>query len=290
VPYRRKSSSTSIRKFLNCIFTVVTCHKWPPQKALRSSLEHGPRQWQRSHSSSRTTHILYISPSMNIDTSSQKQLPLETSMSYLVIHSKAIVAERLSNNHVSQLATSTVCNNTLYIILYKPHRPPHYSCNSTNNHQEKASKTTAFKKRVCSSNQENTCSYQSCSMNLSRYRGWPLHCISKPYMQTNLCTFSLSPSNKEKANKVSIVCRYSKSSHLSCICRPLIPPTKKQTNKQKSITYTIYLHSFLSSFCSTLTVKPKANLQITTNPNYFPTNLKKYLVSCPYQNQHRTCK
>jgi hypothetical protein len=117
-----------------------------------------------------------------------------------------------------------------------------------------------------------------------------LHCISKPYVLSDLSTLSQGTSSKEKANEIRIVSRSSHRSHLSSICRTLIPPTEKLSKKQDSITHTIYQHCFLCSFCSALTMKPESNLQITTNSNHFPTYLKCYQIICSYQLQHRTSK
>jgi hypothetical protein len=95
--------------------------------------------------------------------------------------------------------------------LNQPHCPPHQTCNSTNHQQYSTCINTTFPNPICSCNEENSCSYQSCRMNLSRYRCRTLHGISQPNMQTNLCTFSQSSSQLCKTNPVSIICR-------SCCC------------------------------------------------------------------------
>ena len=69
-----------------------------------------------------------------------------------------------------------------------------------------------------------------------------------------------------------------------------MPPTKKQSKQQNSITNTINLHCFLSCFCSTLTMKPETNQLVTTNSNHFPTNQKCNLIIGSYLLQHRACK
>jgi hypothetical protein len=84
---RNTSSSSSLRYLQNCIFTIVPRHKRPTLKTQRTQQKYSPSQWERSMSSSRSTYILYISPSMNNYTSSQKQLSFKTSMGYLMIYS-----------------------------------------------------------------------------------------------------------------------------------------------------------------------------------------------------------
>jgi hypothetical protein len=197
---------------------------------------------------------------------------------------------RLPHYHISQLATSTICNDTFYIILDKTHRSSHYCSHCTNNHQEKTRSSTSFQKRICSSNLKNTCRYLCCCMNLCRYWGWTLYSVCKPNMQSNLSTFSQSSTCKKKTNKIRVFCRYSYSSYLCCICRPQIPPTKKQSNYENCITNTIHQYCFLSSFCSTLTMEPKTNQQIATDSNEFPSNLKENQIICSYLYLHRTCK
>jgi len=109
-------------------------------------------------------------------------------------------------------------------------------------------------------------------------------------MQTNLCTFSLSSTQLSKANPISIISGSTRCSQLRSICASQIPPTKKQSKEQYSITYTVYLHCFLCSFCPTQTMKPKSNQLIATNSNHFPTYHKCLQIISSHLQQHRTCK
>lgn len=117
-----------------------------------------------------------------------------------------------------------------------------------------------------------------------------LHGISKPYVQPYLSTFPLSSSLKKKTNKVTVFCRCSNSSNQSSVSGTKIPPAKEQSNKQNCVTNSIDLHCFLSCLCSAQTMEPKANQQIATYTNHFPTYLQYYLIICSNQLQHRTSK
>jgi hypothetical protein len=223
-------------------------------------------------SSSRSTHVLHISTCMNYNTSTQKLQCFKTSMSHLVIHCQPIMTQRQGNNHITLLTTSTVGNYTFYVILNQSHSPPHQTCDCSNPQQHCTCINTTFPNPICTCNKENSGCYLSCSMNLSRNRGRTLHGISQPYMLTNLCTFSQSSSQQCKTNPISIISRSTCCCKKRSISTSQIPPTKKQTQKQYSITYTVYLHCFLCCLCPTQTVEPKSNQQITTYSNHFPTN------------------
>lgn len=278
------------RKFQNSIFTIISCQERPTQQTLTSLQQTSPSQRQRSMSSSRSTHVLHICTCMNNNTSSLKQQCFKTSMSHLVIHSQSIMTQRQSNNHITQLTTCTISNDTFHIILNQPHCPPHQTRDSTNPQQYSTCINTTFPNPICTCNKENSGSYQRSSMNLSRYGSRTLHGISQPNMQTNLSTFSQSSAQLCKTNPVSIICRSPCCCEKRSICTSQIPPTKKQTQKQYSIAYTIYQHCFLCCLCPTQTVKPKTNQQITANSNHFPTNHECLQIICCYLQQHRTSK
>jgi hypothetical protein len=118
-------------------------------------------------SSTRTTHILNIKTCMNNYSSTQKLQCFKASVSHQMIHPKTIMTHRQRNHHITQLATSTICNNTFYIILYCTHCSSHQSSYCSNNCQYTSTGNTLFPKRVSTSNLKNTCCYLSCSMNLS---------------------------------------------------------------------------------------------------------------------------
>lgn len=260
------------RKFQNSIFTIISCQKGPTKQTQTSLQQTSPSQRQRSMRSSRSTHILHISTCMNHNSSPQKLQPFKTSMGHLVIHCQAIMTQRQCHNHIPQLTTSTISNDTFYIILNQSHSPPHQTCYCSNPQQYCTCINTAFPNPICTCNKENSSSYLCCCMNLSRYRGRTLHRVSLPHMQTNLCTFSQSSSQQCKTNPISIICRSTCCCEKRSICASLIPPTKKQTKKQYSVTYTVYLHCFLCPFSPTQTMEPESNQQITTYSNHFPTN------------------
>jgi hypothetical protein len=157
------------RKFLNSIFTVISCLKRPTLQTQTSQQQTSPSQRQRRVSSSRSTHILHISTCMNYNPSSQKLQCFKTSMSHQMIHSQSIMTQRQSNNHITLLTTSTISNYTFYIILNQSHSPPHQTCYSTNPQQNCTCINTTFPNPVCTCNKENTGCYLCCSMNLSRY-------------------------------------------------------------------------------------------------------------------------
>lgn len=163
----RKSSRTPQRYFLNCIFTIISCLKRPAQKTQRPQQEDRPSQRLSRMSSTRTTHILHIKTCMNNYSSTLKQQCFKASMSHQMVHCKTVMRHRLCNHHITQLATSTICNNTFYIILHCTHCSSHQSSYCTNNCLYASTGNTLFPKRVGSSNLKNTCCYQSSSVNLS---------------------------------------------------------------------------------------------------------------------------
>jgi hypothetical protein len=109
-------------------------------------------------------------------------------------------------------------------------------------------------------------------------------------MLPDLSTFSQSTSQKAKTNPICITGRGSQSWHLRSVCTSNIPPTKKQSHEQNSITHTIHKHSFLCSFGSAQTMEPKTNQQIATNSNSFPTNLQCHQIICSHLKKHRSSK
>jgi hypothetical protein len=129
------------------------------------------------------------------------------------------VTHGLPNHHVTQLTTSTISNNTFYIILHSTHCSSHQSGNSTNKSLNTSTTNALFPERISTCNLENTSSYQSCRMNKSRHWGRPLHGVSEPDMLSNLCTFSQSTTLEEKTNKVTVFCRCSYCSNQSSISR-----------------------------------------------------------------------
>jgi hypothetical protein len=166
---------------------------------------------------------------MNNYPSPLKLLSFKASMSHQMIHCKSIMTHGQRHHHITLLTTSTISNNSFYIILYCPHCSSHQSSYSSNNSLNISARATQFPEWVCSRNLEDSCCNQSCRMNLGRNRGWALHSVCKPYVQSYLSTFSLGPSCKKKTNKVRIFCRSSYSSNLSSICRTLMPPAIKQS-------------------------------------------------------------
>ena len=287
---RRKASRRSPRKFQNCVFRIVSSLKRPSLKTQTSKQKNSPGQRQCSMSTTRSTHILDICTCMNNNTSSQEQQCFETCVCHQMIHCLSIMAQRQCNNHISLLATCTICNDTFHIILHQSHTSSHQTSYGTNPQKNRTSKNATFPKTISTCNLKDSCSYQSCSMNQSRYWSWSFHSVSKPNMQTNLCTFSLCTSLEKKTNPVRIFSRCSQNWHLRSISTSYIPPTKKKSKKQKSITDTIHLHCFLSCFCSSQTMKPKTNQQITANTNHFPPNQKSNQVICGDQQLHRSSK
>jgi hypothetical protein len=159
------------RKFQNSIFTIISCQEGPTKQTQTSLQQTSPSQRQRSMRSSRSTHILHISTCMNHNSSPQKLQPFKTSMGHLVIHCQAIMTQRQCHNHIPQLTTSTISNDTFYIILNQSHRPPHQTCYCSNPQQYCTCINTAFPNPICTCNKENSSSYLCCRMNLSRYRG-----------------------------------------------------------------------------------------------------------------------
>lgn len=122
-------------------------------------------------SSTRTTHILHIKTCMNNHSSTLKLQCFKASMSHLMVHPKTIMTHGLCNHHITLLATSTICNNTFYIILHCTHCSSHQSSYCSNKPLYTSTGNTLFPKRVGSCNLKNTSSYLSSSMNLSRNRG-----------------------------------------------------------------------------------------------------------------------
>jgi len=116
---------------------------------------------------SRSTHILNIKTCMNYYTGTQEQQSFKASMCHQMIHCKSIMAHRLSNHHVTQLATSTICNYTFYIILHNTHTSSHLSGYCSNNCQSRSARYALFPKRICTCNQKNSSSNQSSSMDQS---------------------------------------------------------------------------------------------------------------------------
>lgn len=285
-----KRARRSPRQFQNCIFTIITCQKRPSQKTQTSLKKDSPSLRQRSMSPTRSTHILNIRACMNNHSCTQKKQCFKTCVCHLMIHCLTIMTQGECNHHISQLTTGTICNDTFDIILNLSHTSSHQTCNRTNTLQNISRKYATFPKRICTSNQKNTSSNQSCSMNQCRNWSRSFHSISKPYMEPNLCTFSQGTSQKSKTNPISIICRSSQCNDLRSISTSQIPPTKKQPNKQNSITHTIHLHCFLCSFCSALAMKPESNQKITAHTNHFPSYLKCNQVICSHLQQHRTCK
>jgi hypothetical protein len=188
------------------------------------------------------------------------------------------------------LTTRTISNHTFYIILNQSHSSSHHRSYSSYPLQQSSSHRTVFPNSIGSSNLENTSSYLCCSMNLCRYWCWTFHPVSQPHMQSNLCTFSLRTTLLSQCDPISIIGSRTSCGQLRSICTSLIPPTKEKSQEQNSITDTIYLHCLLSCFCSTQTMKPKPNLQITTYTNHFPTNHKCSLIVCCDLLQHRSSK
>jgi len=278
------------RKFKNSIFTIISSQKRPSQKTQTSLKLSCPCLRQSRMTSSRTSHILYIRTSMNNHTCTLKKKRFKTSVSHQMIHCKSIMTQRKSNHHITQLTTCTISNHTFHIILNQSHCSSHQRCYSSYPQQYGSSNRTIFPNSICSSNLKNTCSYQCCRMNLSRYWCWTFHSICQPNMLSNLCTFSLSTTLQSKSNPIRIICCDTCGCLLRSISTSQIPPTKKKSQEQNCITDTIYLHCFLSCFCSTQTMKPKPNLQITTNTNHFPTNHKCQQIICCYLLQHRSSK
>jgi hypothetical protein len=109
-------------------------------------------------------------------------------------------------------------------------------------------------------------------------------------VQSNLCTFSQSPSQLRKANKISVEARGSRSSQNRYVCAAQIPPTNKQSKQQNSIAHTIHQHCLLSGFGPAQAVEPKSNLQIATHTNHFPTYHECNDVIGTNQQQHRSGK
>lgn len=169
----RQTPSTSLRLFQNCILTVIPCLKRPSLQTQRSLQKDCPSLRQRRVSSSRTAHILYIKTCMNNNSSPLKLLRFKAGMCHQVIHCQSIMTHRLPYHHVTQLTTSTVSNNTFYIILYSTHCSSHQSCYSTNQSLNTSTRNTLFPKRISSCNLKNSCCYQCCCMNQSRYWSRP---------------------------------------------------------------------------------------------------------------------
>jgi hypothetical protein len=283
-------SRSSPRQFQDSIFTVISSQEWPTKKAQTPLKQTSPGLGQRTMCSSRASHILHISTSMDNYTSSQEQQCFKASVSHLMIHCQSVMTLGQGNYHVSQLTTGTISNNTFHIILNQSHSPPHQTSDSSYPQKDYTCINTTFPNPVCTSNQENSGSYLSGSMNQSRDRCGSFHPVSQPNMQTNLCTFSQSSSLLCKANPICIKGRSTCCCLQRSISTSLIPPTKKQTSKQNSITDTVYLHCLLCSFGPTQTMKPKTNQQIATYTNHFPTYQECTQIICCYQQQHRTSK
>jgi len=258
--------------FQDSIFTVISSQERPTLQTQAPLEQTSPCLRQRSMSTSRSTHVLYISTGMDNNPSPLEQQCFKTCMSHQVIHSQPIVTQRQGHYHIAQLTTSTISNHTFYIVLNQAHCPPHQTGNCTYPQLYSTCIHTTLPDPVSTCNLENTCSYQSCSMNQCRNWGRTFHPVCQPNMQTNLCTFPLSSSLLCKTNHISIISRSTGCSQLRSISASLIPPTKKQSYQQYSITYAVYLHCFLCSFSPTQTMKPKSNQQITTNSNHFPTH------------------
>jgi hypothetical protein len=211
-------------------------------------------------------------------------------MSHQVIHCQTIVTQRQGHNHITLLTTSTISNDTFYIILNQAHSPPHQTSNCTYPLLYCTCIHRALPDPISTSNLEDTCCNQSSCMNQSRDGGRTLHPVRQPNMLTYLRAFSQSSPLLCKTNHLSIISRSAGSSQLRSVSTPQIPPAKKQSSQLYSITYTVYLHCFLCSFSPAQTMKPKSNQQITTNSNHFPTNHKGQQIICSYQQLHRTSK
>lgn len=275
--------------FQNSIFTVISSQKGPTLKAQTSLKQSCPRQRLCCMSSSGSaSHILHVRNGMDHNTSPQEQQRFKASVSDQVIHSLSIMAKGQSNNHVSQLTTCTVCNNAFYIILHQSHGSSHLRSDGTNIQQKCSSNSTTFPNPGRSCNQKHSRSHKCCCMNQCRDGCRTFHPVCQPYVQTNLRTFPLSTSGLCKANNISI--RRSTGSHKKnrSVCASLIPPANKQSKKQDCIAHTIHQHCFLSRFCPAQTMKPKANQQVATNPNHFPTNQECNEVIGSHQQQHRS--
>jgi hypothetical protein len=162
----REASRTCQRKFQNSIFTIISCLKRPTLKALRTLQKNSPSQRQSRVSTSRSTHVLYIKACMNNYSCTQELQGFETSMGHQMVHCKPIMTHRQCNHHITQLTTSTICNNTFNIILHCTHSSSHQSSYCTNNSQNSAARYTLFPKRVSTCNLKNTSSNQSSSMDL----------------------------------------------------------------------------------------------------------------------------
>jgi hypothetical protein len=85
------------------------------------------------------------------------------------------------------LTTSTISNNSFYIILYCPHSSSHQSSNCSNNSLNTSARYTLFPEWICSSNLEDTCCNQGSRMNLRRNRG-RLVCMLWNITQNNIQT------------------------------------------------------------------------------------------------------
>lgn len=284
------ASRSPPRQFQNSIFTIISCQKRPSQQTQTSQKQTSPCKGQSRMSTPRTAHVLNIRRRMDNNSSTLKLQCFKTCMSHQMIHCQPIMTQGKSNNHVAQLTTSTVCNYTLYIILNESHSPPHQTSDCSNPQQKSTCIETTFPNSICTCNQKNTCCHKSCSMDKSGNGCWTLHPIPKPHVQANLGTFSQSSTLLTKTNPICIICRSPCPIQQRGISGSQIPPTKKQSKKLNSITYTVNKHCFLCSFSPTQTMKPKTNQQIATNSNHFPANHECQQIICCYLQQHRSSK
>jgi hypothetical protein len=130
------------------------------------------------------------------------------------------VTQRQSNNHVSLLTTSTICNNTFDIILNQSYCSSYLSSTSTQKSQEPSSRSTLLPKSIGPGNLKNSSCYLCCCMNQCRHWSRAFYSICQPNMQSLLCTFSQSTTSNTKANDCRIFRSFSKSSLKTLISRP----------------------------------------------------------------------
>jgi hypothetical protein len=182
MPISSSRSWCSPRQFQNSIFTIISSQERPTQQTQTSQKLTSPCQRQRRVSSTRTTHVLYISTRVNYNSSSLKQQCFKASMSHLVVNCQSIMTQRQSNYHITLLTTGTICNYTFYIILNLSHCPPHKTCHSPYPLKDSTTIKATFPNPIGTSNQKNSRCYLSCSMDQSRHGCRTLHPIRLPYV------------------------------------------------------------------------------------------------------------
>lgn len=102
VPKGCSASRSCPRQLQNSIFTIVSSQERPSQQAQTSLKQCSPSQRQsRMCSATRSaSHILYVSTSVNDNSSPQELQCFKTSVSHQVVHGLSIMAKRQSYNHV----------------------------------------------------------------------------------------------------------------------------------------------------------------------------------------------